>query len=139
MTRPAGQRPWYAPAVVGLLLLLLAGSLLAGVFATRSGTKHVDAAAGRADTIAACRSFEPVFDATSPGSPIDAQRLAGKLDSAISSIQRAASEDPMWKALATTFDEIGNAVNAGDPQRAAPALLVAHRSCVALTTGKGNA
>ena len=124
-------RRWYLPAVAGLLLLLLGGGVLTGVFVGRPKSQRTDTTGARALALQACTSFEPVYDATNPGAPVDEQRLAGKLDSAISTMHAAADRDATWKDLADQLDEVAEAVNAGDALRAATALQDVHRCCEA--------
>ena len=122
---PAARR---LPLVaIGVALILVAAVLLAVVLRPRPHV-HVDAPS---EAAAACRNFEQVYGATHPGSPLDGQALASRLEQAIDHMHKAASGDAKWKALASSLDDLGRAVNADDAQGSFALMQDVHRGCSA--------
>lgn len=123
MTRARSRRL----AALGVLLVLIAGVL--GAVALSAGRDDASPAGARAAATAGCRAFDEVYEATRPGAPIDADRLSRRLEQAIDSTRRAASEDAEWDGLARRMAAVGDAVNDGDAIRAAQEMGDAHREC----------
>ena len=123
-------------ALIGVVLLLVAAVLIA-VAAVPRRTVHVDS--GKEAAIA-CRNFEDVYGATRPGTPMNAQALASKLDQAIDHMHKAASGDTKWKTLASSLDDVGRAVNADDAPGSYVAMQEVHQGCAdVLNPAEGSA
>jgi len=79
-----------------------------------------------------------VYGATQPGSPLNGQALASKLGEAIDHMHKAASGNPKWKSLASSLDDLGSAVNAGDAPGSYSLMRDVHEGC-SNVIGTGNA
>jgi hypothetical protein len=111
--------------LIGFVLLLVAAALIIAIAIPRHKT-HVDSGA---EAKAACRAFEDVYGATKPGTPMDGNALATKLDQAIGHMRRAASDDARWRPLASSLGDVGTAVNAGDANGSFAAMQRVHAGC----------
>lgn len=117
------------PIAAGIALLAISAAMLVAV-ALRHNTKpSTDPAA---DALTACRAFDDVYAATKPGTPLDSNVLAEKLQLAIERMRRAASADGKWKTLASSLADTGAAVNAGDAPSAYAGMVAVHRSCASV-------
>jgi hypothetical protein len=123
-------------ALIGVVLLLVAAVLIA-VAVVPHRTVHIDS---EREAATACRNFEDVYGATRPGTPMNGQALASKLDQAIEHMHKAASGDAKWKTLAGSLDDVGRAVNAGDAPASYAAMQDVHNGCAGVAgPATGNA
>jgi len=123
-------------ALIGVVLLIVAAVLVAAAARPRR-TVHVDS---EKEAVTACRNFEDVYGATKPGTPMNAQALASKLDQAIDHMHKAASADAKWKTLASSLDNVGRAVNADDAPGSYAAMQDVHQGCAdVLNPAEGSA
>jgi hypothetical protein len=121
---PSAKRP-LPLGLIGVVLLLLAAALVAAIALSRHKT-NVNSGA-EANT--ACRAFEDVYGATKPGTPMNGNALASNLEQAIGHMHKAASADSRWRTLASSLDNVGAAVNAGDATASFAAMQDVHQGC----------
>ena len=120
---PATRR--FPLVAIGVLLIVIAAVLVALV-ATPRPKKHIDAGS---EARIACRAFEDVYGATKPGMPMNGRALATRLDQSIAHMHTAASADAQWKDLASSLDDLGRAVNAGDAPGSYALMQSVHQGC----------
>jgi hypothetical protein len=121
--------------LIGVLLIVVAAVLVAIVAVPKHRPANVD---DGQEAAAACRGFERVYGATRPGTPLDGRALASTLDEAIGHMHKAASANGKWKKLASSLDELGNDVNAGDAPDSYAVMQDIHEGCSGVV-GTGNA
>jgi len=130
---PAARR--FPLVLIGVLLIAIAAVLLGIVLAPRHRQSNVNA---EQEALTACRDFEQVYGATTPGTPLNGQALASTLDRAIDHMHKAASADGKWRKLSSSLDDLGNAVNAGDAPGSYAVMQDIHQGCSDVA-GTGNA
>lgn len=130
---PAMRR--FPLVLIGVVLIVIAAVLVAIVAVPKHRPGNVNA---EQEASTACRNFERVYGATKPGTPLNGQALASTLDRAIDHMHKAASANAKWKKLASSLDDLGSAVNAGDAPSSYAAMQDIHQGCSDVV-GTGNA
>jgi hypothetical protein len=130
---PATRR--FPLVLIGVALIVIAAVLIAIVAVPKHRPAHADA---QQEAATACRDFERVYGATRPGTPLNGQVLASTLDEAIDHMHKAASANAKWRKLASSLDDLGSAVNAGDAPSSYAAMQDIHDGCSGVV-GTGSA